>query len=186
MDFKTWPMEKRRAEAKALLTQAGYGPNNPLTFTLRYRDTVDVRRMVIAYQGMWTEIGVRAQLFNLEVKVLYAALRAGDFEVADAGWVADYNDPQNFLFLLQSSSGQMNYGKYSNPKYDQLMDEAARTLDLAKRAELLRHAEAIELEEQPLIPVLFNVSRSLVSRRLHGWQDNVLDWHRTRFMSIDN
>jgi oligopeptide transport system substrate-binding protein len=186
MDFKTWPMEKRRAEAKALLAQAGFGPNNPLSFTLRYRDTLDNKRLVIAYQGMWAEIGVKAQLLNLEVKVLYAALRAGDFEVSDAAWVADYNDPQNFLFLLQSSSGQMNYGKYSNPKYDQLMDEAARTLDLAKRAELMRQAEAIELTEQPIVPVLFNVSRSLVSRRLHGWQDNVLDWHRTRFMSIDD
>jgi hypothetical protein len=50
----------------------------------------------------------------------------------------------------------------------------------------LRQAEAIELEEQPLIPVLLNISRSLVSRRLHGWQDNVLDWHHARFMSIDN
>jgi oligopeptide transport system substrate-binding protein len=186
MDFKNWPMEKRRAEAKALLAQAGFGPGKPLSFTLRYRDTVDIRRLVIAYQGMWTQIGVKAELFNLEVKVLYTALRAGDFEVADAGWVADYNDPQNFLCLLQSSSGQMNYGKFSNPKYDRLMDEAARTLDLAKRAELLRQAEAIELAQQPIVPVLFNVSRSLVSRRLQGWEDNVLDWHRTRFMSIAN
>jgi oligopeptide transport system substrate-binding protein len=186
LDFKDWPMAKRRAEAVALLKQAGYRPDHPLSFTFRYRDTVDIRRISIAYQGMWAAIGVKAALLNLEVKVLYTALRTQDFEVSDAGWVADYNDPQNFLFLLQSSSGQMNYGKYANPKFDSLMDEASRTLDLAKRAGLLRAAEQIELDEEPLVPVYFNVSRSLVSHKVHGWQDNVLDWHRSRFLSIDH
>jgi oligopeptide transport system substrate-binding protein len=185
LDFKNWPMDKRLAEARALLGQAGFGPDNPLKFEFRYRDNPDNKRVAIELANDWSQVGAIAQLLSSETKVHYNALRTQDFDVADAGWVADYNDPQNFLFLMESTSGQMNYGKYSNPKYDALMQQAAHTIDLDAREKILKSAEEIVLQDEPIAPVFYSVSRSLVRDYVKGWDDNVLNWHRTRYLRIE-
>ena len=185
LDFKNWEMEQRVQEAKTLLAQAGFTEANPLSFTFKYRDNVDNRRVAIALQNMWKQAGINAQLFNSETRVHYNSLRTQDFEVADAGWVADYADAENYLFLFLSTTGQMNYGKYNNPAYDALMAQAAQTLDLEARAGLLADAERIILDDQPVIPLFFGVSRNLVGSHVKGWEDNLLDWHRTRFLRIE-
>jgi len=186
LDFKAWPMDKRLNEARKLLAQVGFTPDKPLTFEYRYRNNPDNARIAIALQGMWKQIGVIVTLLNSDTAVHYNALRTQDFAVADAGWVADYNDPQNFLFVLQSSSGQMNYGKFRNAKYDDLMDQAGRTQDVVHRSNLLHAAEQVELDEQPVAPLFYSVSRALVRDYVKGWEDNTLNWHRTRFMRIEH
>jgi oligopeptide transport system substrate-binding protein len=184
LGFREMGMPERRAKARDLLTQSGFGPDHMLRLTYRYRDTVDNRRVAIAIQGMWKEIGVEAKLLNSEGRVHFNALRTQDFEVAHANWLADYNDAENFLFLFQSSSGQMNYTKYSNAEYDALMRRAAVTMDLAARAQVLRHAEQLMLDEHPVIPLFFDASRRLVRPTITGYQDNVLDYHLTRYMRV--
>jgi len=186
LDFKDWPMQKRLDEARSLLAQMGFTPDKPLAFEYRYRENPDNRRIAIALQAMWKQIGVNAQLLNSDTAVHYNALRSQDFSVADAGWVADYNDAQDFLFVLQSNSGQMNYGKYRNAKYDDLMDQAAHALDLVHRSNLLKSAEQIELDDQPVAPLFYSVSRALVRDYVKGWEDNALNWHRTRFLRIEH
>jgi oligopeptide transport system substrate-binding protein len=184
LGFRTMPMAERRARARSLLAQSGFGPNHPLRLTYRYRDGVDSRRIAIAIQDMWKQIGVAAELLNSEGRVHFNALRTQDFEVAHANWIADYNDAQNFLFLFQSSSGQMNYTKYSNAEYDALMHRAAVTMDLAARARILREAEQRMLGEHPVIPLFFDASRRLVRPTLTGYEDNALDYHRARYMRV--
>ena len=66
---------------------------------------------------MWKAIGVQAELVNREVKVHYDELKQNNFDIARAAWVADYNDPQNFLYLLETRTGVQNYGRYSNSEY---------------------------------------------------------------------
>jgi oligopeptide transport system substrate-binding protein len=90
-------------------------------------------------------------------------LRRGDFEVGDHGWNSDYNDAQDFLFLWQTSTKQENFARFSNPDYDRLMDEASVTSDEGKRAQLLARAEQILLQELPVLPYYFRVSKNLVS-----------------------
>ena len=65
------------------------------------------------------------------------------------------------------------------------MDEAAQTADLDDRAELLRQAEEIFLKEVPAIPVLYYQSGALVSDKLNGWEDNIMNVHATRWLSIE-
>ena len=185
LGFRSLTMPERRAKARELLAQAGFTIEHPLKFTYRYMESGDNRRVAIAVAGMWKEIGVQVDLLNTDPHVHYNALRTQDFDVADAGWVADYNDAQNFLFLMDSTSGQMNYSKYSNPKYDALMHQAASTLDLKARADILREAEQIILDDAPVIPEYFAATRQLVRPYVHGFKDNLLKWHRTRYMRIE-
>ena len=183
--FKAKSMDERRDAARALLAQAGFGPDKPLTFTYRYMDSINGRRLAVALQDMWKEIGCEVTLIHTEARAHYDALRAHDFDLASAGWVADYDDAENYLFLLQSSSGAMNYSDFNNTSYDALMARAADTQDLQERAHILEQAEEIVLDETPLIPEYYESYRALVKPYVKGWVDNLEDWHRTRFLRLE-
>ncbi len=192
MAFAELTMEERKVEALNLMRGAGYGDmdgdgtcDTPLEIVYRHREGTDNRRRAVAVAAMWKEICVEAQLINTEVKTHYQDLRTGNFLVGDAGWVADYNDAKNYLFLLESETGQLNYGNYNNPEYDALLAQADQTLDIEARGDLLSQAEQIMLNDAPLIPVLFDTSRNLVGQHVEGFVDNPNDYHPTRYMRIN-
>ena len=186
VSWKETPYAERVEKAKALLAEVGYGPDNPLKFTLSYNTSENHKRIAIAISAMWKQLGVQAELFNSEVKVHYDSLKQGEFDVARAGWIADYNDPQNFLYLLETRTGPNNYGRYNNPEFDRLMEQAQLTTDLEKRAEMMAQAEAMAMDDQPVIPIYYYVSKNLVSPAVKGWLDNTKDIQRTRWLSKDS
>jgi oligopeptide transport system substrate-binding protein len=104
--------------------------------------------------------------------------------MAWAGWNADFDDPYNFLYLLDSRAGPYNYPGYKNPAYDALMDEAQRTLDLDKRAAILARAEQMGLDDSVMVPLTYTAYRTLVGPQVKGYVDNPKNIHRTRWMSI--
>ena len=105
-----------------------------------------------------------------------------DFEVSYSGWIADFNDPMAFLYLLDSKTGEMNYGGYNNPRYDALLLAADNEQDMAKRAEILRQAEMQMLSDMPVMPYFFATSDTLVNPKNTGWVDNIIDLHPTRYL----
>jgi oligopeptide transport system substrate-binding protein len=104
--------------------------------------------------------------------------------VARLGWIADYSDAQNFLFLLQSDNQGLNYARYQNPVFDKAMKAAENETDLGKRAQLLFSAETILMEDQPVIPLFYYSSKNLVSTRLKGFIPNARGAFATRFMDL--
>jgi oligopeptide transport system substrate-binding protein len=185
VSFKAMPMAERVAEARRLLADAGYGPGNPLTFQYRYIGDPDSRRMAAALQGMWAAAGMRVDVSVSEKKIHYNTVRAGDYDVSENNWFGDYNDAKNFLFLTQPSADEMNVSKYANPEYERLIRASDQERDTATRAALMKQAEALMLEEMPVTPVFFGVSRNLVQTWVKGWEDNILNVHRSRFMHIE-
>ena len=127
-------------------------------------------------------IGVNAKLEQNEGQIAYQSYRLRDFEVADAAWIADYNDAMSFLYLQQSATGSQNYGDYKNPQYDALLKQADNEVDGKRRAVILRQAEAIMLDDAPIAPIYFYVNKNLVSPQITGWVDNIVDWHRSRYL----
>lgn len=184
LGFADMTREERLAEARALLEEAGYGPNNKLSFEFIHRSTDDNPKAAPVAQANWNEIApwVNAEILRQDTKVLYARLRQSDFEVADGAWVADFDDPINFLYLLDSETGQQNYGRYSNPEYDALLAEASRTRDLQARAEIFAEAEALMLEDYPITPMWIQVTKNLVDPELTGWAENAQDDHLSRWL----
>ncbi len=184
VSWKDMPRPERMAEAKRLLEDAGFGPNNPLKFEFIHRSTGDNPKVAPVAQQNWAEIApwVQPVIIKQDTKVLYARLRQTDFQVSDAAWLADFDDPINYLYLLQSTTGQQNYGKYANPEYDSLLTQSNQELDLAKRAEIFAQAEALMMEEYPITPMWVQVTQNLVDPTLTGWEDNAKDNHRSRFL----
>ncbi len=182
--WKSMPRADRLKEAAALLQQAGYGPGKPLSFEYLFRASGNNPRIAPVLQDNWKEIApwVDAQIRQVETKDLYKQMQSKDFILSDAGWVADFNDAYNFLYLLDSRTGPMNYGGYTNKQYDALIDQSNVELDPAKRAAILRQAEELMLSETGVLPLLTRVTQDIVSPTISGYEDNPEDIHRTRFM----
>jgi len=180
--WANWPLERRQAAARVLLAQAGYGPGNPLRTSIKHRNTPDPMLFMPAIQADWKAIGVHADLMQNETQIAYAAYRARDFEVADAAWIADFNDAMSFLYLQQSSTGAQNYGDYKSPVFDALLAKADHQPDVKLRANDLAEAEAVMLRDATVAPVFFYVNKNLVSPKVTGWVDNIIDHHRSKYL----
>jgi oligopeptide transport system substrate-binding protein len=180
--WATWPLERRQGEAKRLLAAAGYGPERPLKIEIKHRNSADPSLIMPAIQADWRLVGVDARLAQNEVQIAYASYRVRDFEVADAAWIADYDDPMSFLYLMNSTTGAQNYGDYKNPAFDALLKRADQEPDAAVRAGILADAETTMLKDVPVAPIFFYVNKNLVSPQITGWVDNLQDHHPSKYL----
>lgn len=176
--------EARLAEAKRLLSDAGYGPDRPLKVVYSHSANEDIRRTAVAIAAMWKRAGIETELLNREGKVHFAALKSGDFEVGFVGWTADYNDAATFLYVLRSESVNSNYARYRNPAFDRLMAAADREADAVQRIALMREAEAVALTDQAIVPLYHGVTKNLVAARVSGFSPNPVDFYPSRYLSI--
>jgi oligopeptide transport system substrate-binding protein len=179
-------MDERREQARQLLEEAGFGPDKPLSFEFSHRNTSDNPRVAVVVQNDWSKIApwVVAELRGVELQVHYANLRAKNFDVGDGGWIADYNDPNSHLSLLETRTGPQNYSGYSNVRYDELMAQANVEVDAIRRMELMAEAEQIMLNEAPVCTIVTLNSTNLVHPDLTGYADNIEDIHRARWFGI--
>ena len=174
-DYAGRSMTERMAEARRLYAAAGYSVAKPLRFELRYNSGEVHGRLAVAIAAMWkAALGVEAQLTAVEFRSLMADIDARDVEMFRLSWSGDYNDAYTFLQYLKSDFG-INLPRYSNPAYDALLARASSTADTATRRELLEEAERTMLADTPLVPLYFYVNKHLVSPRVTGWYDNVLN-----------
>lgn len=178
------PLAQRQAEARRLLAQAGYGPENPLEIELKIANSPDTVLVSQAIQADWASVGVKARLVQNEGQIAFAAYRNRDFDVGAMSWYADFNDPTTFLSLMRSDTGAQNYGDYRNPNFDALLDAADREPDPRRRGEILAEAEQLMLNDEALIPLYYLVSRNLVTSRITGFVDNVENFHRARWLCV--
>lgn len=167
---------ERDAEAKRLLLEAGFGPSKPLKFALLYNTSEAHKKLALAAAAMWKRIGpVEVELQNQEWKTYLDTRNRGEFSVSRAGWVGSYNEPSIMLGFFHTHSG-VNDGKYSNPKYDELLDRARVTADPAARGKLYAEAEAILAEDAPAAFVHHYANQRLIKPWLKGHGRNPIGW----------
>lgn len=150
-------------EARRLLREAGYpdGKGFPEVI-LAYNNDEDHKIVAEAVQGMWKRnLGLLVRLETQEWKVYLSKLRNDPPHIFRLGWGADYPDPDNFMKLFTSLSGNNNT-RWKNPRYDQLVDQAAKEFDEKKRKRLYDEAQKILCETDVPIAPLFTTSESTV------------------------
>ncbi|KXF75358.1 ABC transporter substrate-binding protein [Paramesorhizobium deserti] len=186
-DFADMSQLDREDKAIELMKEAGYGEGGkPLDIEIRYNTNPNHERVATAVADMWKNtFGAKVSLLNLDISSHYAYLQEdGKFNVARAGWVADYADAENFLALSVSSNKTFNYGKFNNVKYDALMKQSYTERDPAARKIILHEAEKILMQEQPIAPLLTQADLWLVADKVQGWQDNAPNQHLSKFLSV--
>jgi oligopeptide transport system substrate-binding protein len=164
------------AEARRLLAEAGYpnGKNFP-TLTLLYATSQGYKAISEAAQEMWRKnLNIHVTLHNEEWKVYLDAMRNTNYDIGYAGWGADYADPSTFLDLFQTESGNNETG-WSNADYDRFCGEAASTGDQAARFAAFQKAEAVLMDEMPIIPIYVFTNPRLIQPCVKGWYPNLLD-----------
>jgi oligopeptide transport system substrate-binding protein len=184
MRFKTLPFEQRLARAQELMRAAGYTPERPLRIRLATTTNAVTRQTIAPLQEMWRRIYVAIDVDQTDTQINYQKLEDGDFDVGTAVWIADYNDPSNFLDVLRTGGGN-NYSRYSNPKFDALLDQATTERDLAKRGQILAQAEQMMLDEYPLVFVRFQTQPVIVQPYVKGWVPSNKQLNRTRWLTVE-
>jgi ABC-type oligopeptide transport system substrate-binding subunit len=184
-DYAGLAKEARIEAAREYLAASVYDPAEPLVLEIRYNTSSLHRRVMVAVAAMWKQsLGISAELVNEEWKVFVNNRRLGVVtEVFRGGWIADFADPTTFLDLFHGGS-QLNTTFYANPEYDRLLRDAS-TMRGAARMEALAAAEARLMDDMPVIPLYYYVSRHLVSERTQGFIDNVRDIHLSRYLDVE-
>ncbi len=164
--------------ARRLLAAAGYpGGKGFPAFDLLYNTSEAHKAIAETIQQMWQrELGIEVKLLNQEWKVYLDTEKRLDYDVSRAGWIGDYPDPSTFLETFLSDSGNNRTG-WTNKEYDRLLKEAARLGDRNVRYELFQKAEAIFLDELPVIPNYHYTRVYLLQPSVRGWHPTILDHH---------
>jgi len=167
---------ERIAEARRLYAQAGFSLASPFHLRLLYNSNVGIKRTAILIAAMWKEtLGIDAELTEEEFRVfLQSRHDKTRWDVARLGWNADFNDASNFLDVLRAHSSN-NDMSYANSAFDALLDQAAATPDMQKRREGLEAAERVLLDDYPIIPLYYFVSKRLVKPYVLGVKPSPLD-----------
>jgi oligopeptide transport system substrate-binding protein len=164
--------------AQLLMADAGY-PNGagfpPLRISLNTNE--GNRSIAEAIQEMWRRnLHIEVTLQNEEAKVLESSMRELDYQIGRYAWLGDYNDPNTFLSLMTTDSGNNQTG-WGYPEYDRLIDLAARTADPAERMKVFQQAEALLVDQVPILPMYFGTRDNLRLTNVAGWYGNLLDIH---------
>jgi len=164
--------------ARKLFAQAGYpGGKGFAPFEILYNTSEGHKSIAEAIQQMWKkELGIDVKMLNQEWKVYLDTEKSKDYDVSRAGWIGDYADPSTFLETFLAESGNNRTG-WANAEYDRLLKEAARLGDRQARYELFQKAEAIFLDEMPVIPIYHYTRVYLLDPSVRGWRPTILDHH---------
>ncbi len=143
------------AKAKQLLSEAGY-PNG---FTVEY-DLVPSdlgTKLAEIVQSMYAQVGVKMNIVDMQAAPFHAKYLAKKIPFGQGGWLLDYPDAEDFLYLLVDGHSPLNRTTYDNPQFDQLVEKADSITNQAQRVQLYSQADAIANQDAPWVYLWFGV-----------------------------
>ena len=139
-------------EAKALMAAAGYG-NGIKGLDFLVRDVASFKLWAQAIQAMLQQIGVESTLRTVVESVWFDDIKTGKFDLAIGAIVSTLLDPSDYFNAWYKKDGPQNYGFWENAKFNELLPQIDREVDVKKRLVLIRQAEEIMEADPPVLPV---------------------------------
>lgn len=150
--------------ARKLLTEAGYPDGFGLTIHTPNNRYVNDDQIAQAVAQMLTRVGIATKVEAMPANVFFSRGSKLDFSFMLVGWGADSGEVSSPLkallatFNTDKGMGSANRGRYSNPKMDQVLEQALATVDDARRERLLQQAVEISMNDVGIIPTHFQVN----------------------------
>ncbi len=183
--WQNLPADERQMQAQELYRRAGYSDGVPLAIELTY-DAGDIHeRIALAVSSMWRDVlGVDVTMRKLEWQYFLATREnRAEWQVMRFAWFGDYDDASTFTNIFRSTDPQ-NLTAYANPDYDLLLADASADRNDQQRSVKMKAAEAMLLDDYPIAPLYFYVSKHMLNPGISGFESNALDRHPSRFLSI--
>jgi oligopeptide transport system substrate-binding protein len=174
------------AGAKKLLAEAGHPEGKGLPpIEIHYNTSENHRAIAETIQQMWKKnLGIEATLRNEEWKVYLDTQSQTKYMVSRAGWIGDYPDPNAFLETFLSYSGNNRTG-WTNAAFDKLVISSMCVTDQKQRYEMLQQAEAILLDDLPLLPIYYYTRVYLLQPMVKNWHPTFMDHHPFKHVYLE-
>ncbi|NMG71885.1 ABC transporter substrate-binding protein [Azoarcus communis] len=144
------------AGAKKLLAEAGYPEGFGLTLHGPNNRYINDAQVVQTVAQLLNRVGIRAKVETLPLSVYFGKARASEYSMALLGWGSLASD-----FTLRSivgtpdadrGWGTWNWGRYSNPAVDALVQSALESVSPEQREDFARQAAKLALDDVAVIP----------------------------------
>lgn len=161
-------VEANRAEARALLAEAGFPNGFETTLTARKAaGTHEDRALFLSDQ--FAKIGVKAVLNIQESAVYFETMNGRQFDVATNVVSALADDPDFLIGPFHTTDGALNYSGVSVPEVDDLFLQQSQETDPAKRLELARQLEVASMNAFGTVVLYFKGKFVATSSRVRGY-----------------
>ncbi len=140
--------------ARQLLAESRYATTRPEIVLAEPVGSTRADPQHAAVLEMWKrELGVEVELRQVEWAEFLENLYGQKYQAFGGGWIPDYPDPQNFLDVLLHTDSDLNFGNYSHPAADALLEQARAAQDHQQRIALYRQAEALIVQDAAWVPL---------------------------------
>ncbi len=129
-------------------------------------------------------LGVEVKVRQLEPQRFLYHLKQEKDEMYFIGWIADYPHPQDFLDILFHTGVDNNYGEYSDPEVDALLEKAGVEIDFALSMALYQQAEQKLVDDAACVPLWFGQNHVLVKPYIEGYDLNPMGYAMLNKVSI--
>lgn len=167
--------EAAREHLALALEELGLNEPSDLSLTIKF-NTSEAHSAVAQYiQNSWIQnLGINIELSNTEWQVHLDNLANKDYQVARLGWSSRYNDGTSLLNMYLTPETGNNYTGWDSDEYRELIKKADNELDVDKRIELLKEAEALFIADLPLIPIYYYSNPYVVQEHVQNMVPDAL------------
>jgi len=150
--------------AKKLMVEAGYADGFEVVLGTPNDRYVNDEKISQAIAQMLARINIKVKVEAATASQFFSKRNKQEYPFYLSGWSASTGDVSSPLVTLVATfdkangRGTTNAGRYSNPKMDALLIEAMKTIDDGKRAELLKQAQTVVLDDHGLLPLHYEVT----------------------------
>jgi peptide/nickel transport system substrate-binding protein len=154
------------AKVKQKLTEGGQ-PGG-FKFTLSIVNTPVAQKQAQIIQENLKRVGIDMEIALLEIGAWIEKRKAGQFDAAESLW-SGRPDPDGNMFSHLTTGGANNWGKYSNPKVDDLLHLARSSSNQAERKRFYTEAVQLLIDDSPLVFLHHDAWTKAWDERVHGY-----------------